>query len=84
MASITFVRFEALIFARVLLLRQAEVMRLVGALALAVGILMTSATARSDRTVTIGAGTQTCAVFTAHYKGRIQSLENFYFSWAQG
>jgi hypothetical protein len=34
--------------------------------------------------ITIGAGMQTCAVFKAHYKGSVPSLENFYFSWAQG
>jgi hypothetical protein len=43
-----------------------------------------SAPARSEQVITIGAGMQTCAVFLAHYKGSVPSLENFYFSWAQG
>jgi hypothetical protein len=50
------------------------------------GLVMvtTSAPARSEQVITIGAGMQTCAVFIAHYKGNVPSLENFYFSWAQG
>jgi hypothetical protein len=52
----------------------------------AFGLLMVSASApaRSEHVITIGAGMQTCAVFLAHYKGSVPSLENFYFSWAQG
>jgi hypothetical protein len=52
----------------------------------AFGLVMVSgsAPARSEQVITIGAGMQTCAVFLAHYKGSVPSLENFYFSWAQG
>ena len=50
------------------------------------GLVMAAASpaANSEQVITIGAGMQTCAVFLAHYKGSVPSLENFYFSWAQG
>lgn len=59
-------------------------LRQLAQLALALGIVTTSAPLRSDQAITTGAGTQTCAVFVAHYKGNVPFLENFYFSWAQG
>lgn len=51
---------------------------------LGLAIVTTSAPVKSEQAITKGVGTQTCAVFVAHYKGSIRSLENFYFSWAQG
>jgi hypothetical protein len=59
-------------------------LRYLAQLVLGLAIVTTSAPVKSEQAITKGAGTQTCAVFVAHYKGSIRSLENFYFSWAQG
>ena len=59
-------------------------MRQIAGLVLGLTIVSASAPAKSEQVIIIGAGMQTCAVFVAHYKGNVPSLENFYFSWAQG
>src|SRR4051812_1392428 len=59
-------------------------MRQFAQFALGLAMVGASATAKSEQVITMGAGMQTCAVFRAHYKGHVPSLENFYFSWAQG
>jgi hypothetical protein len=59
-------------------------MRQFAQLALGVAMVSANAPAKSEQVIIMGAGMQTCAVFRAHYKGHVPSLENFYFSWAQG